>query len=172
MGASGWQHFVPYEPDLDLALQHLREDVFRRGAFYGKKGAESAPTIEAVLEGNGEDGTHSALDVHRIATEPLPTSALAWHAEALAATGAPPPPEALHARLLAEAEFWGAVAPLSEEELVERFGSGRPDHATVERASGALMSNILRGCGVYVFVWKDPSAPRPSEIFFAGVTGD
>jgi hypothetical protein len=33
MGASGWRYFVPYQPDIQQALQELREDVFKRGEF-------------------------------------------------------------------------------------------------------------------------------------------
>ena len=171
MGASGWQHFVPYEPDLDQALQRLRDDVFRRGVFYSRPGAESAASIEALLERNGEDGTHSVLDVHRIADEPIQPSALAWHAEVLARTGAPPPPGELHEHLLAESKFWGAAAPLEEAQLVAIFGTARPDHATVEAAAIKLHGVIVRGGAVYVLVYEGASS-APGEIFFAGVTGD
>jgi hypothetical protein len=171
MGASGWQHFVPYEPDLGHALQQLREDVFRRGVFYARPGGGAAATIEALLERNGEDGTHSVLDVHRVTEEPIEPSALAWHAAVLAQTGAPPPPDELHQHLMAESRFWGAAAPLSDDQLVATFESTRPDHATVEAAAIKLHGVIVRGGAVYVLVYEGSSS-TPSEIFFAGITGD
>ena len=33
MGATGWDYFVPYQPDISAALQRLREDVFARGDY-------------------------------------------------------------------------------------------------------------------------------------------
>jgi hypothetical protein len=34
MGASGWRYFVPYQPDLQAALEALREAVFAAGRHY------------------------------------------------------------------------------------------------------------------------------------------
>jgi hypothetical protein len=34
MGASGWSYFVPYQSDIEQALQELRQAVFERGAYY------------------------------------------------------------------------------------------------------------------------------------------
>jgi len=37
MGASGWSYFVPYQPDIQKALQELREVVFQRGGYYRRE---------------------------------------------------------------------------------------------------------------------------------------
>ena len=34
MGATGWSYFVPYEDDIERALQALRDDIFRKGDYY------------------------------------------------------------------------------------------------------------------------------------------
>jgi len=34
MGASNWAYFVPYQVDINKALQDLREDVFNSGNYY------------------------------------------------------------------------------------------------------------------------------------------
>jgi hypothetical protein len=49
MGASGWSYFVPYEADISVALQRLREDVFARGDYmYGDGVTEDER--KAILE--------------------------------------------------------------------------------------------------------------------------
>jgi hypothetical protein len=55
MGASGWRYFVPYQPDIQQALQELREDVFKRGAFKknyftGSDYRESLEELEEMFE--------------------------------------------------------------------------------------------------------------------------
>jgi hypothetical protein len=170
MGASGWQYFVPYEPDIGRALARLREDVFRRGDYYTRGGVKRAASIEAALRRAGEDGTHSVLDVHRVVSTPLPVPTLAWHAEILAATGAPPGAEEMRRRLLDETKLYGSVAPLSEARLVAALGTARPDHATVEAGAFQLSRLLVRGCGVYIVVYDASGAP--AEIFFTGMTGD
>src|SRR4051812_17282256 len=76
MGASGWNYFVPYQPDTGRALKSLREEIFRSGA-YGRgflSGEDIAPpeadTIEELLERVGAEGTHSILDIECMADEP------------------------------------------------------------------------------------------------------
>src|SRR5688572_31392600 len=34
MGASVWSYVVPYRPDINAALQQLRQDVYDRGDYY------------------------------------------------------------------------------------------------------------------------------------------
>jgi hypothetical protein len=34
MGASGWSYFVPYQPDINKALQELRQKVFQEGDYF------------------------------------------------------------------------------------------------------------------------------------------
>jgi hypothetical protein len=67
---------------------------------------------------------------------------------------------------------FGTVSPLPPTKLVELFGSERPSHAQIERASssGALEGfTSERWQGIYVVAYHDGS---PSEIFFAGCSGD
>jgi hypothetical protein len=167
MGASGWQHFVPHDADVGRALTRLREQVFESGQFFVR--GPKPKTIEAALRQGREDGTHSVLDVSRVVEGPLPTPLLAWQSDVMAKTGAPPSPAAFQARMKDEMRFWGAVTSLSEAQLVSVFGSARPDHATVATQSFALMMLVPRAAGVYVVVYD---AGAPSELFFAGVTGD
>jgi hypothetical protein len=104
MGASGWSYFVPYRAEINAALQELREQVFRKGEYYRvapywkerkeedyagypeerrrllverlreKQSLAEPTTIESLLKWNGEEGTHSILDVDRVTAEPEPGS--------------------------------------------------------------------------------------------------
>ena len=96
MGASEWKYLVPYQPNLNRALQELRQQEFERGvyfratAFYDPLLADQPEEIQAkileeiawsqsrpqprtiaeVLEQSGEEGTHSILDIERVSVEP------------------------------------------------------------------------------------------------------
>ena len=68
MGAEPWDYFVPYEANIQAALEKLREREFRAGRF---RGSEDQPaTIAEVLENMDADGTGSILDMQRVADAP------------------------------------------------------------------------------------------------------
>jgi hypothetical protein len=68
MGAEAYQYTVPYEPDVQAALDKLRRRVFASKEF---NGAEfDPPTPEAALEVTDADGTRSILDISRISDDP------------------------------------------------------------------------------------------------------
>jgi hypothetical protein len=68
MGAEPWDYFVPNEPDVQAALDKLRDREFRAGRF---RGSERRPaTIEEAVENMEADGTGSILDIDHVADEP------------------------------------------------------------------------------------------------------
>ena len=68
MGAEPYEYTVPYEPDIQAALEKLRQRVFESKEF---NGAElDPPTPEAAFELTEADGTRSILDINRISDEP------------------------------------------------------------------------------------------------------
>jgi hypothetical protein len=68
MGAEPWDYFVPYEDDIQAALEKLREREFRAGRFHG---SEFRPaSIEEAREVADADGTRSILDMDRVGDEP------------------------------------------------------------------------------------------------------
>ena len=98
MGASSWHYVVDYQEDVGAAFEALRLRVFEQGEFLDPtqtleqilpRIGEIAPkevaaqyraklehwkanppqTIDALLERAAESGTHSILDVERIATK-------------------------------------------------------------------------------------------------------
>ena len=73
MGGWPYQYVVPYQPNLQAALDELRKDVFERGAYYG---SEARPrTIKEAVRRSGESGTRSILDIERIAKVPASSCA-------------------------------------------------------------------------------------------------
>ena len=147
MGGHEWFYFVDYEPDINAALQKLREREFRAGRYNPvtwfpefpvgpdspAPGAQHA-SIDEALEEADADGTRSILDMMRVADEP---------------------------------DFF-AVAPVPPEDLVHLFGTDKPTREMLEGSEG-LSDTLERGQGVYVVVYKDDA---PSEIFFAGYSFD
>ncbi len=66
MGAEPWEYVVPYEPDIQSALNHLRHREFTAGRF---RGSELHPaSIEEAFENMDADGTASILDMERVST--------------------------------------------------------------------------------------------------------
>ena len=166
MGATGWSYFTPYQPDVEKALQKLRQKIFDEGA-YGKTHAfnpdmlskipglrESVEklrqleaerlggpdrkfdSIEELLEAAAEDGTHSILDIEHTADEP----------------------------------DFGVAWPAPADILEEIFGSSKPTRADIESKPNELAERLeLYGQAVYVIVYAEE---QPTEIYFEGVSGD
>lgn len=68
MGAEPYRYTVPYETDIQSALDKLRAQVFESGEFNGA--AFNPATPEEALEMAAEDGTRSILDISRISETP------------------------------------------------------------------------------------------------------
>ncbi len=160
MGGCWWDYFVPYESDVEHALQSLREEVFRTGRYqhmtyeFSAAAIASEPeladeesvtppgSIEELLEQEAESGTNSILDITHISAKP---------------------------------EF-ASLCPMPVEQIRQIFGTEKPTRAMVEAkrsASYDLMdenSLINEGwMGAYFTVYKDES---PHELYFVGSSGD
>ena len=146
MGAEPYWYFVKYEPDVEAALQKLRQREFAAGRYNPvtsslefplgpdapSPGAQHA-SIEEAVEASGEEGTRSILDLAQIGPE---------------------------------AEFLVAKL-LSKDDLEAIFGTAQPTHEMLEDFS--VFDSLERGTGVCVTVYKDG---KPSELFFGGYSID
>lgn len=151
--SSGWSYFTPYEADISVALQRLREDVFARGDYMTEESelasyrrlqdephasAFKPASIEQLLEQEGDRGTHSILDITHVSPTPKRR------------TVSPLPAAVLE-------DYCLAGTPSREEiEDVYEFGS-------LEKYTNK------RWRGIYIIAYQDGN---PSEIFFAGCSGD
>jgi hypothetical protein len=147
MGAHPYWYTVPYQPDINAALQALRDREFRAGRYnpvtpfpkFPISDSSPAPgcgheSIEAVLAALDADGSRSILDIGSIAEEP---------------------------------DFFVA-APVSEALLQERYGTNQPTREMVE-TDMTCVSRTKRGHAAYVVLYVDGN---PSEILFAGYSFD
>lgn len=147
MGAEPYYYFVKYNPDIDAALQELREREFKAGRYNPvirhldfpiepnapSPGAQH-DSIQEALEASDADGTRSILDLDHVSEE----------------------------------RDFCAVAPLQPDELEQLFGTGQPTHDMIEQCE-ELFENMDRGQGVYIIAYKDG---KPDEIFFGGYSFD
>jgi hypothetical protein len=147
MGGHPWFYFVDYEPDVNAALQRLRQQEFQAGRYNPAIWSPEFPigpqspspgaqhrSIAGALAAAGESGTRSILDMERVVATPS----------------------------------FCAVTPLAGEDLQRLFGTDRPTHDLVAN-SDELFEVLERGQGVYIIVYK---GNQPVEIFFAGYLFD
>jgi len=147
MGAHPYYYFVKYQPDVEAALQDLRQREFEAGRYnpvqpfprfpiHPNSAAPGAQhvSIEEAQEEAAEDGTRSILDIGAISEEP---------------------------------DFCVA-APLPDQELQRHFGTVQPTNAMVSRKLDFLRS-VERSHCVYITVYEDG---QPRELFFGGYSFD
>jgi hypothetical protein len=106
-------------------------------------------------------GTHSVLDVEAVVAEPFGQP---WHVRMSQQAATPfklNPAEQRNGILVR----CGKVAPCSERQLCQLFGTTTPTRAAVEAALERLLDLIGRGEGRYGVAYREN---RPAEIVFAG----
>jgi hypothetical protein len=147
MGGHPWFYFVKYQPDIEGALQALRQQEFQAGRYNPvvvfpefpltanspSPGAKHS-SIQKALDTTEADGTRSVLDMERVGQKP----------------------------------GYGVVVSLPAARLMELFGTGRPSRAMIEENMD-FFDDIDRGQGVYIVAY---AGGQPSEIFFAGYSYD
>jgi hypothetical protein len=143
MGAEPWSYYVPYQEDLDAALDELKQREFSAGRYRNPLEPDGAPgTIEEAIELCEADGTGSILDMLGVQETPHEPGA--------------------------EVPHFSYVAPLSREQLIQYFGAEHPTHSKIASCYD-FFDDIERGEGIYVIVYENN---RPNEIFFAGYSYD
>ena len=148
MGGHSYYYAVPYENDINRALQSLRVREFEAGRYNpavpfleysidasltpspGRKHA----SIQEAVEASDADGTRSILDIEKIGSEP----------------------------------DFGVAAELSPERLNELYGTDKPTREMVAENMD-FFEDVERGQAIYFLIFKDG---KPSEIFFAGMSYD
>jgi hypothetical protein len=149
MGGHFYYYFVPYQEDINSALQALCKQEFEAGrynpaipfpfddwpsqAFGAAQGAKHA-SIEAAIEASEADGTRSILDMERVGTR----------------------------------ADYGVVVQLPPDKLNDLYKTTRPTHQMIKENMD-FFEEIERGQGIYIVVYKDD---RPFELFFARISYD
>jgi hypothetical protein len=154
MGGHPYWYVVPYESDIDAALQKLRQREFEAGRYNPvirfldfpidpnspSPGRQHESVLEA-LEATGADGTRSILDMMR---------------------GVLPSPYGIGK------DPYAGVSPLTESDRIAFFGDARPSREAVEKF-GPLWERLERGTAIYVVLYANG---EPNEIYFAGISFD
>ena len=146
MGGHPWFYFVPYQRDIDKALQELKQTEFRAGRYnpvipfpdfpVGPDSPSPGPrhsSIRHALRASMEDGTRSILDMDSVSKAP----------------------------------DYCKVCRLGDEDLLRLYSTTEPTREMVEDL--LFLEDAERGQGVYIIVYKDL---HPSEILFAGYSFD
>lgn len=187
---------MPYEADIAAALQRLREDVFVRGEYVHGDAIITEDQRKAFLQHVPPDWMQKIREQAESLEEPMKAQFLRQAEkmqEMLAGGGTTPrkpkrKPKTIEKLLELQGESgthsildilgtssepkFAAVSPLPRAKLVEIFGSETPSRALIEKTydSGALEEfTSERWEGIYIVAYRDGS---PSEIFFAGCSGD
>jgi hypothetical protein len=151
MGANPWSYLVDYQPDINAALQALRQQEFEAGRYspaidyaefplrsgHPGSGAQHA-SIEAAIEDADADGTQTILDIRGISEERLP----------------------------------GTASQLEPLELLNVFGTEMPTVDMVDdedEVPGEIFDFIGRGQSVYIILYKDR---QPKKLLFVGYSYD
>jgi hypothetical protein len=147
MGAHPYWYFVEYRPDLDEALQELREREFQAGRYNPVTPFPTFPldlseapgaqhdSIEDAQEDAAEDGTRSILDLSMVGDEP----------------------------------DYDVAARIPDSELLNLYGTTKPTREMLESDLGFFSEDMERGQGVCTIVYK---GGQPVEILFAGLSFD
>jgi hypothetical protein len=147
MGAHPYWYYVPYQADVEKALQELRDQEYQAGRYnpvipfpdfpLGPDSPTPGPAHETyaeIFEDADADGTRSILDIQ--------------------CTG--------------DAPDFGTAGPLPDEMLEDLYDTRQPTRAMVENNMDFL-EDVERGHCVYIILYKDG---QPDEIFFAGYSFD
>jgi hypothetical protein len=172
MGASLWMYFVPYQEDVQAALNALREDVFRRGDYFRLDYDLNAepPTADQLRGRFGDDAEMHAeamREEHEWRKGLDPTAdidtLLDWNADA-----------GTHSILdiseVSETPEHSTVYPLPAQQMRDVFGTDQPTRADIQANETSLDGLIVaRWTGFYFPVYQDG---QPQEWCFFGVSGD
>ncbi len=147
MGGHPYWYFVPYQNDIQEALNALRQREFRAGRYNPAMPFPDFPvdlnapspgaqhnSIDDAWEDADADGTRSILDLKTVGAAP---------------------------------DYFTAAA-MPPSQLRQFFGTEKPTRAHVE-GNHDFFEDIERGQGVYIVVYTDN---QPSAIFFAGYSFD
>ena len=147
MGAHPYWYTVKYRPDVEAALEELRQREFQAGRYnpvmpfidFPVTPASPAPgrghrTIADAFADADADGTRSILDIVGVGDEP----------------------------------DFGVACPLAPEVLQSLYGTTEPTLAAVE-GNMEFLGDVERGQAVYVVCHTDGA---PTELLFAGYSYD
>ena len=152
--SSEWSYFVPYEADIAAALQRLREDVFARGDYATADSPIALGDLLFIPPPSQPETKPATIEELLERQEEMCTHCI------LDMTSISPTPKPK------------AISPFPESLLEDYFGSKTPSPAQIQEVYefGSLEKFVnKRWRGIYIVAYFDG---KPSDIFFAGCSGD
>jgi hypothetical protein len=150
MGGHFWSYCVPYQENIQAALEALREQEFRAGRFW--QPAEVQPGLFGRLLGRGPSKPKRPASIP----------------EALKISDATGTRSILDMERVTDTPELGAVSSLRSEELRDLFGTEQPALEAIEK-SDEFIDRLERGQGVYIVLYQEG---KPEKIYFAGYSYD
>ncbi|GAB3823932.1 hypothetical protein GCM10027610_001500 [Dactylosporangium cerinum] len=174
MGSSAWWYTVDYQPDVNAALQLLRQQVYERGDYYRESRDPDLDMAEAEFRASlaprdTDPERYDAIveDWLERRSRPVPTD--------LNNLVAAQPHAGTHSVIdmingvSAEPAF-ATVSPLSPDNLMYTFGTLTPSADQVETwMSTEIADERDRWVGTYIISYDDG---QPAHIHFGGLSGD
>ncbi|MBE9046417.1 hypothetical protein IQ255_18735 [Pleurocapsales cyanobacterium LEGE 10410] len=162
MGGHPYWYWTKYQTDVKTTLEDLRQREFMAGRYnpvmpfieFPITDDSSSPganhgSIDEALEASEADGTRSILDISEVSNLPYE--------------------EALDRSTQGEVDLYCTTFPFSKAELIDLFGTDRPDRQMVESAINELCENLDRGIAKHIIIYD---RDRPIEVFFIGCSFD
>jgi hypothetical protein len=184
MGATGWSYFVPYQQDINAALEELKDKVFKQGQYehpfdFERNEIEGQLDYLASVYGSLpeeiQEHTDQFLELARAAAkQQRPKRTPKSIEQLLGQCGTEGTHSILDIERISSTPGFGAIAPFPHEKLLELFGTEQPTRDMVEKWSARIDSpdaepSYERWEGIYISVYKDG---KPVEIYFEGCSGD
>ena len=184
MGATGWSYFVPYQQNINTVLQELKDDVFVQGQYEQPFNLDQNE-VESQL--NFLSSVYQSLpdEIRKHTNQFLELGQASGKQQRLRQTpknikqlleqcGTEGTHSILDIEKVSSILVFGAVAPLSNLQLMDIFNTEQPTHDMVEKWSTRIDpsdAEPLYECweGIYIIVYKDSI---PDEIYFEGCSGD
>lgn len=149
-----WSYFVPYEEDISSALQKLRQEVFTRGDYITEESPISAGSRLIIPP-------QSKFRQKPISIEELLEQQKEFGTHSI-----------IDITCISQKPKRHAISPFPQSLLVDYFGSQTPSPAGIQEVYefGSLEKFATKPWrGIYVVAYFDG---KPSDIFFAGCSGD
>ncbi len=147
MGAEPYFYFVKHQTDHDKALNDLRQREFQAGRYFPAMKRLAFPiNLQAASPGVQHATIQEAFrDAHADGTRSI-----------------------LDLDHFSDEPDYGAVTPLSDNALLQFYGTTQPTHEMIEKNMD-FFEDLDRGQGTSIVVFKNG---EPDEIFFAGYSYD
>lgn len=165
MGASSWSYIVPYQIDISRAFQELKESVFRKGEYYTE--AKFLAGMEKVMQErlSPESFHHFQETKTQLQNQPSPATIQ----ELLQMNGNSGTHSIIDMEGVSITPEFGKVTPFSPQDLIDLFNTDKPTREMAEEKLSEIQERCEIWQGIYFIVFQNNS---PSEILFAGISGD